>query len=167
MRPARGVLTVLALAVGAALGSASTGAQSTEAGLLVSATVTRSCQLEAGPLTFGSYDPVSNNATIPLDGETILTVTCTKGTPAAIALGNGANESGGVRFMKSGGDSLGYALFQDAARGQPWGDQTGNMLTLAPSNGDPQSIYVYGRIPPNQDVPIGSYTDSIVATVHF
>jgi len=164
MRPVRIALSV---AFGAWFGAAPTGAQSTQAGLLVAATVTRSCQLEAGPLTFGSYDPVANHATVPLDGETIMTVTCTKGTPAAIALGAGGNGTAGQRFMTSGPNLLGYDLYQDPSRGQRWGDSPAEMLTLRASNGDPQSIYIYGRVPPNQDVPVGSYADTIVATVYF
>jgi len=135
--------------------------------MTVGATVARSCQIDGGSLAFGNYDPVVGHANAPLDAESLMVITCTKGTPAVIALNSGGHASGGRRFMGSGADLLSYDLYRDPGRNLRWGDSPGDALTLSPSVGSPQSIYVYGRVPATQDVPIGAYTDSVVATVYF
>lgn len=142
-------------------------AQAAESGMRVAATVARSCQIDGGSLGFGNYDPVGRNASAPLDSETIIVITCTKGTPAVVALNAGGHASGVLRYMDSGTDLLLYDLYQDPGRNLHWGDSPGDALTLGPSAGNPQSIHIYGRVPGNQDVPVGSYTDSVVATVYF
>ncbi|HET6957702.1 MAG TPA: spore coat U domain-containing protein [Vicinamibacterales bacterium] len=143
------------------------GQSAAQSGMSIAATVNRSCQIDGASLAFGTYDPVSRNATAPLDGETILVVTCTRGTPAAIALNAGGHASGGRRFMASGANLLNYDLYQDAGRGQHWGDSPGDVLMLGPSTGDPKSVYIYGRVSADQDVPVGAYADTVVATVYF
>jgi len=148
-------------------GSVPLAGQSTQSGFSVGATVSRSCQIDASPLAFGNYDPVARHATAPLDADTILVVTCTKGTPAAIALNAGRNASGGGHFMASGSERLRYDLYQDAGRGQRWGDAPGELLTLGPSDGNARSVHIYGRVPADQDVLVGTYSDTVVATVYF
>ena len=155
------------LAVVLAGGPAPADAQVAQSGMSVAATVSRSCQIDGGSLAFGNYDPVARNATAPLDAETIIVITCTKGTPASIALNAGGHAQGASRFMASGPSLLRYDLYQDAGRNQHWGDSPGDTLALGPSTGDPRSIYVYGRVLANQDVPVGGYSDSVVATVYF
>jgi spore coat protein U-like protein len=137
------------------------------ASLRVAATVGRSCLIDSGPLAFGDYDPVGRNAAAPLDAEGILTVICTRGTPSAVALDAGQHAAGQTRFMASGADRLGYELYQDQSHTVRWGDTPGDVLTLAPSDGSPRSVRVYGRVASNQDVAVGRYFDSIVATVVF
>src|SRR5262245_28710611 len=45
----------------------------------VSATVSNTCTISAGALAFGTYDPVSANASLPLRATATLTVNCTNG----------------------------------------------------------------------------------------
>lgn len=137
------------------------------ASLRVAAVVGRSCLIDSSPLAFGEYDPVGRHASAPLDGEATLTVTCTKGTPSIVALDGGQNANGQARFMASGGNRLAYELYQDSSHTIRWGDAPSDALTLGPSNGSAQSLHVYGRVAPNQDVAVGQYLDSIVATVVF
>ena len=163
------VASTLALATAVAFSGplVTIAAQTAQSGMSVAATVSRSCQIDGASLAFGNYDPVARHATAPLDAETILVITCTKGTPAVVALNAGGHAQGTRRFMANGGNLLNYDLYQDSGRHQHWGDTSGDTLTLAPSTGDPRSIYVYGRVPANQDVPVGGYADSVVATVYF
>jgi spore coat protein U-like protein len=161
-----------AAAVAVCLGAltASAGAQGgqTSANMQVNANVIRKCTISAQPLAFGNYDPVGANATSPLDGQTTLTVACTKGTAVNIAMDGGANAQGQTRRMVAATNYLLYEVYQDANRTQRWGD-TGSELFpggIAPSR-DPRQFTVYGRVPANQDVPEGSFQDLILVTVHF
>jgi spore coat protein U-like protein len=151
----------------AVAGAVDVRAQFAQAGFSIGATVGRSCHLDGSPLAFGNYDPIASNANAPLDASTMIVVTCTKGTPAAIAMNAGGNASGSQRFLASGPARLGYELYQDPARQLRWGDTPSEMLMLGASSGDPRSVYVYGRVPANQDVQVGTYSDSVVATVYF
>src|SRR6187401_3497739 len=57
----------------------------------VSATVSANCTISAGALAFGSYDPVSANASTDLDQTSTVTVACTKGSTGVVSLDNGVN----------------------------------------------------------------------------
>ena len=49
-----------------------------------------------------------------------------------------------------------------------WGNAGGGLLSpaAAPSKAA-RNFTVYGRVPSNQDVAAGSYSDTVVATVNF
>ncbi|HVZ75166.1 MAG TPA: spore coat U domain-containing protein [Polyangia bacterium] len=146
--------------------------------LTVSATVVASCTIATNAVTFTGYDPVNVNLTTPFDSSTgSLVVACTNGTTATIGLGQGSNPLGTstasvpLRQMASGTNRLGYFLFQDAARTITWGDINLAVPTAAvtynATTAAPQTFTVYGRINAAQDVAVGSYTDTVVATVQF
>ena len=138
------------------------------AGFAVGATVIRSSDIEATPLAFGIYEPLVLHASQPLDREASVTITCTKGTPATLRLNGGLHAAGAGRYLASGGAVLRYDLFQDAGRAQRWGEGDADALQPgeAPSHA-PRAFIVYGRIFPGQDIPVGTYTDSVVVTVEF
>lgn len=139
------------------------------ANMQVSANVIRKCTIQAQPLNFGSYDPVQANATAPLDGQSTLTVACTKGTSVSIGMDNGTNAQGSTRRMTAGGTNmLAYEIYKHADRSDRWGDTGGERFDagLAPSR-DPRQFIVYGRIPGGQDVLEGSFQDTILVTVQF
>jgi spore coat protein U-like protein len=144
--------------------------QSSSASLTVSANVSKNCTITTAPVNFGAYDPVAGNSTAPLDGTGIVTVTCTKGAVATVGLNNGGNGQTGTRRMKSGSsgtDYLNYQLYQDSGRSQLW-DDAGNQLALGSApNAKPRSFTVYGRVPGMQDVTVGAYNDTVLATVNF
>ena len=120
------------------------------------------------PLAFGVYDPVVQQVTQPLDREASVSLACTKGTSATIGLSAGQYASGTARNMSNGSAVLRYDLFSNADRTQPWGDSSANEVDTggAPSDA-PRTFGVFGRIPAGQDIPIGTYTESVVATVVF
>ena len=171
MRKTRLVRSLAAItattAVVAALAQSANAATAT-ANLTVSATVTKNCTVSTTALAFGSYDPVVANASADLDGTGGVTVACTRGATASIALGAGSNASGSTRRMGDGsGNFLTYELFSDSGRSTVWNTAAGALsLTAAPSRA-PRDFTVYGRIAGNQDVPAGSYGDTVVATVNF
>lgn len=139
--------------------------------LNVSATVTSTCSISAGALAFGGYDPVVG---AQVDGQATLSVSCTKGATATITLGQGANAAGGstdqapVRRMKdAGSNNLAYSLFSDASRSTVWGNTAGTGVGYTSTGSAAASIIVYGRIAAAQDLPAGSYTDTVIATVTF
>jgi spore coat protein U-like protein len=153
----------------AGLGAVRTNAATATANLGVSATVTNNCTISTAALAFGSYDPVVANASANLDGTGTVTVACTKGSTATIGLGVGSNASGSVRRMTDGSSNyLTYELYQDSGRSTIWGNAGAGLLSpvAAPSKAA-RNFTVYGRVTSNQDVPAGSYNDTVVATVNF
>jgi spore coat protein U-like protein len=163
-----GIAVLSGAAMTAAFDTVASAATAT-ANLGVSATVTNNCTISTAALAFGSYDPVVAHASTDLDGTGTVIVACTKGATATIGLGLGSNASGSVRRMKdSGTNYITYELYKDASRSTVWGTSGGALLSpgAAPSKAA-RNFAVYGRVASNQDVPAGSYNDTVVATVNF
>ncbi|HTK29299.1 MAG TPA: spore coat U domain-containing protein [Vicinamibacterales bacterium] len=153
---------VLAAATAVEAGSASTS-------LALSASVASNCTIASSAVSFGTYDPVVGNVSSNLDGTGSVTVACTKGATATIALNLGANASGSTRRLGDGsGNFLTYEIYQDSSRVTVWSNSGGGLLTPAAApSAAPRSFTAYGRVASGQDVPPGSYTDSVTATVNF
>lgn len=125
-------------------------------------------------MAFGAYDDATGAAT---NSTTSLVVRCARnGGPASVAvtLQLGPSASSGsiaARQMRSGANAMNYNLYRDAARSQVWGQTAGvDAVTLTingiPNNGSRDGTFtVYGAIPARQNVPAGSYTDSVQLTV--
>jgi spore coat protein U-like protein len=143
--------------------------QSASASLTVTANVTKNCTITTAPVNFGAYDPVTANATAALDGVGTVTVTCTKGAPAKVGLSTGGNAQGATRRMTGGVDAyLTYELYKDTGRATVWGDTLDTALDIpAAPNRNPRPFTVYGRIAGAQDATVGTYTDTVLATVNF
>ncbi|MBL8786006.1 MAG: spore coat protein U domain-containing protein [Deltaproteobacteria bacterium] len=162
--------TVSSLVLAGGLLTARAGAAQED--LAVSASVADNCTIETTPLAFGSYDPITTHAASELAGTGSVTVTCTSGASAVIKLGEGANADGAstpaapARRLKSGSNFLSYFLFSDTLREVVWGNTA---LTGVDHTGDgaPAAFTIYGAITAGQNVPSGTYTDTVVATVAF
>ncbi len=145
-------------------------AATASANLSVSATVNNNCTITTSAVGFPAYDPILTHASAADDSTSgSVTITCTKGSAATIGLGLGANASGTQMRMRNGTSNfLNYGLFQDASRATVWGNSGSGLLSppVAPSKA-PRTFTVYGRIPGGQDLPAGTYTDTVVATVNF
>ncbi len=155
--------TVLAITIAPVMsfaGSASTN-------LNVSASVVANCTISTADLGFGSYDPVVAHASSPLDGTGTVTIACTKGSVTTVDLGLGSNPSGTTRRMSDGTEFLTYELYQDSSRTVVWGSGASTRNTGTAANKSPQPFTVWGRIAAGQDVTVGSYTDTVLATVNF
>jgi spore coat protein U-like protein len=138
------------------------------ANLSVTATVVANCSIDTTTVAFGNYDPAVAHASSPLDGTGTVTITCTKGTTSTVGLDVGSNASGSTRRMSNGSDFLSYELYQNGGRTVVWGNSGGDLHApgAAPSSA-PRAITVYGRVTGGQDVGVGSYADTVVATVTF
>lgn len=151
---------VCAAATKAAFALTSTGT------VAVSATVVKNCVFTNGTLTFTGYDPVGANATANLDvASTGFTVACTKGVAYSIALDLGANALGTTRRMVSGTNFLSYEIYSDTGRTVVW-NATNVVTGTAPSRA-PIALTAFGRVTAAQDVPVGTYNDTVTATVTF
>jgi spore coat protein U-like protein len=179
----RKVSNALAIAsvLGAGLGlSTSAQSASTTANLSVTASVTANCTISTSAVAFGAYDPVVANAATALNGTGSVTIACTKGSAPNITLGLGQNASGSQRNMKlgSGADLLAYELYQppNTAPGTActfpgstvWGTSGSNIFTpTAPASKAGRTYNVCGTVAAGQDVSVGAYSDTVVATVNF
>ena len=182
----RKVSSALALAsllgVGAALlAPAPAHAGSTPTNLAVTANIAANCTISTTAVAFGAYDPVVLNAATALNGTGAVTIGCTKGSAPTITLGLGANASGSQRNMLNGAntDVLGYQLYQPpnntvgtvcpaVAGGTVWGTTGANIFTpTVPASKATRAYNICGVVSAGQDVSVGMYTDTVVATVNF
>ena len=163
------VLAVFAVVSIAAESRPSGQASQQSASLTVSANVVKNCTITTAPVAFGNYDSVGPNATAPLDGIGTVTVTCTKGAPAKVGLNDGANAQGTTRRMSQGAtDHLTYELYKDTGHATRWGNTADTALDVpAATSQTPRNFPVYGRVAPAQAAAVGSYTDTVMATVNF
>ena len=161
---------VFLLALGAA---SSIDAATATSNLSVTASVSASCSISTSPVAFGAYDPVSANATAPLNGTGTVTVTCTNGASTTITLGQGLNANTGStdtaparRLTDGNTDYLTYSLYQNTTRTTVWGNTAGTGVANT-GTGSQTSITVYGAVDAGQNVPVGNYSDTVVATITF
>ncbi len=147
------------------------------ANLGVSANVAANCTIATAPVAFGAYDPVVTNAVAALTGSGSVTISCTKASTPNITLGLGLNALVVTRRMASGAERLTYELYQPptnvagAACGaltQIWGTAGAQVFTPTASPGVAARTYnVCGSVAGAQDVGVGAYADTVVATVNF
>jgi spore coat protein U-like protein len=65
-------------------------------------------------------------------------------------------------------DRLNYNLFVNAGRSTVWGDGAPGTSTVFLKNvkkNHPAVATIYGRVPPGQNVSVGSYSDSLTVTI--
>lgn len=128
----------------------------------------------AGP-AFGNYDILSP---APTDTLALVRVRCESvdsGNPnisLTLAIGPGATGSvNGRRMRQAGGtDSLGYGLFRDTGRSAVWGythgvDTLTQTIKVQNNRTAEATFTVYGRIPAQQDVTPGNYSDTVQVTL--
>jgi spore coat protein U-like protein len=147
-----------------ATASARLHALTATANLTVTATVITSCTVTGGSLAFGNYDPtLATN----LDQNGSFIVACTKGTSPIVGLNNGANFATSRR-MSNGTDFLEYEIYKETGRTNIWGNAGGAAVTLGPmTTNAPQTVTVFGRVTPAQNVGTGGYSDTVLITVTF
>lgn len=164
------LLAVLALVLAAVPGAHKAQALTKSATLNVAASVSLRCTIATAPINFGTYDPYGNNALNPLDAVGGVSLNCSAGSNVDVRLGQGSFPAPGStnanprRRLGSGADRLDYNLYEDAAYTTVWDNVAKG---LKGGKTFPVVIPVYGRVPEGQNVPIGTYTDSVVATVFF
>jgi spore coat protein U-like protein len=136
------------------------------------------CLVTTTGVAFGVYDPV---LTTPTDSTGNLTVRCThEGRSATrltytVELSTGSSGSYAQRQMRSGSAVLRYNLFDSATYARVWGNGTGGSglvagtLVVNPGHFVVNEFRhpIYGRIPAQQAVDSGSYSDTILVTLTF
>ena len=125
------------------------------------------CSVSTTGMAFGNYDVFSTSA---LDSTATITVTCTSTTNVNLEISTGASHSFNPRIMQAGvTDDLNYNLYSNSNRTTIWGDGTGG--TSFPTNRvRPSSAWtstVYGRVPSQQDVSVGAYSDTVSVIIEF
>jgi len=132
-------------------------------------TVSALCTVSTSPADFGSYNVLLPSAH---DIVTSITVDCNETPPpdVTIAIGPSPNSGGfDPRQMKlaSGSEFINYNLYTDSGRTQIWGDGSGSTFTLTDKvfRRAPWIATVYGRIPPEQNVSIGTYNETLTVTI--
>jgi len=170
--------TLAATALIASIGSVH--ADKTTANLFVTANVSSNCTITAPiAVAFGEYDPASGvNST----AAGAVSVACAKSSILTlwIGLSDGAHADAGQRNMLGDtGDKLAYNLMQPVTgaagaacpaygTGTAWTNLLAGGLTIAPPPGKAaRSFSVCGEMAAGQDVSVGSYIDTVVATINF
>ncbi len=138
--------------------------------LLLAGTADAACKVAATGVNFGGYDVF---VSAPMDATGTVTVSCDQNPPTdvTVAIGPSAT-SGGLhpRMMRhaSTADQLSYNLFTNPSMNVVWGDGTAGTATVflfKVNKNRPQTATIYGRIPPGQNVSVGSYSDRLTVTI--
>lgn len=130
------------------------------------------CRVTVTPLTFGSYDIFWMTAKA---ATAQVTVICSNKVtdPATVQLTLSPGSSGnfGQRAMpgSSGGSPLYYNVYTTAGLSAVIGDGTGGSTapTALVDKTAPWVVTLYGSIPPLQSVLVGTYSDSLIATIIY
>ena len=143
-------------------------AVSKNADLAVSASISGNCTISTIAVGFPAYDPIVTHASAADDSTSgSVTIACTKNTSATIGLGQGGSYLGGTNRMTDGTNFLTYALYQNSTHATAWTTSGVGLMSVVPTSKAPVSYTVYGSIPGNQDLPAGTYNDTVVASVNF
>lgn len=124
------------------------------------------CSISSSAFAFGTYNPL---AVVPTDSIGTITYECTAGVLIRVDLSQGSSGTFTARTMSGPAGTLTYNLYLDAARLLVWGDGTGGSqsYTELATALVQRSVPVHGRIPASQDAAVGSYTDTLTATIVF
>jgi spore coat protein U-like protein len=131
----------------------------------VTASVAAKCTVgTATDLDFGSVPGLLRTAT---DKTSLLRMTCTNRAAYQVGLDNGKNASAGTRRMSSGAGFVTYDLFRDTSRALHWGNTLNTDTAAGTGSGSEQTMTVYGRVPAQNAVRAGAYSDIITVTVTY
>ncbi len=127
------------------------------------------CRISTPTLAFGIY---TAGTTQNLDTSADVQLRCQGGTGlVSIALSAGNSGNMEDRHMVSGGGTLDYNAYLNAARTIIWGDGSGATSVVTRIMTLPRrtvfTIPVYGRIFADQSPTPGAYSDSVVVTAYF
>jgi spore coat protein U-like protein len=122
----------------------------------------RQCRnLAATAVAFGTYDVFS---AVDLTSTGTISYSCGNRTAPNITISASSNGAYRPRQLRSGTNTLNYELYADPAMTVVWGTGA-DAQTVA--NGTNLTLTVYGKIFQQQDVAVGSYSDTITVTINF
>ncbi|PWW04404.1 spore coat protein U-like protein [Hoeflea marina] len=150
------------------LSATSVFAQTATDNMAVSMTVAAECTIAAEALPFGTVGIVDAD----IDVDTSVTVQCTAGSDYVISFGDGlgATATTAARELTNTttADFATYSLYQDDLRTVVWGSEAGvDTPAASVATGVDEIIPVYGRVDGGQNVPTGTYEDTVVATITY
>jgi spore coat protein U domain-containing protein, fimbrial subunit CupE1/2/3/6 len=117
--------------------------------------VAAECRVDSFNLDFGTYNPFAVGA---INQSSLLKVYCTKNSaPTSVVLNNGNNPLGTQKRMSSGANFLNYT----ASLGSTSGTSTSSLVPIT------GGFTINGSVPAQQDVAVGGYTDTLVATINY
>ena len=167
-RQLRKLSLVSAVALAAGLAGLAHGDTDT---MSVEATVPVSCNIDSvASISGASYDPIVANKTADMTTTGTINVTCTNGSTATVALGDGASHNTTNRRMKATVELeevfLNYDLYTDDGHTTVWNDT--DSLVTHNGTGVSQAHTAYMKVPADQNtVKAATYSDSVAVTVSF
>jgi len=138
--------------------------------LLIAIPAHAACRVATTGLNFGAYDVFS---AAPRDTTGTVTVECDRNPPTDVTVAIGASAASGgfnPRQMRrtAGTDRLSYNLYTTPSMSTVWGDGSAGTSTVflrKVNRNHPVATTIFGRIPPGQDVSVGSYVDTLTVTI--
>ncbi len=134
----------------------------------VQAQVNANCNFtSSNTMDFLTYDTIAAG---PLGGTVGLSVRCTRGATVTIGIDTGAHAgavAGSTRAMANGANSLGYDFYQNATYTTLWTTSGLGLYSYVAADNNPATVTIYGRVPAGQDVPAGTYQDTVQVTVNY
>ena len=67
--------------------------------------------------------------------------------------------------MKAGANYLTYEMYNESAHTTVW--NASNTVSYTAASKASTGLTLYGRVSAGQDVPVGSYSDTVIATITF
>ena len=138
--------------------------------LLLSRDAYSVCDVSATGINFGTYE---SSSPVPLDSTGTLTIDCDESPPPVVTVSLGPSGTSGMfnpRQMSTSyyPDLMNYNVFTDSSMGTIWGDGTsGTAIILTPkvTKNKPFGTVIYARVPAGQNLPIGTYSDTLTVTI--
>lgn len=157
----RALALAVCLAMAGAMPEAHAALASTQ--LQVRAVVLPTCVVNATDLDFGTYTPGSPAGSA---ASATVTTTCSLLTTFRTYADGGLHHAAGSRRMSNGASHhLAYGLYRDPMHTVLFGTLALPIEQIG--TGLPQSLQLYGTVPANQNVPPGSYSDTLTINVDF
>lgn len=156
----------LVFAIVCVLHSATAFAASATTTFTSQVTIAATCTINSAPtLNFGGTGLLSAN----LDQTSTIQIQCTDTTPYHIGLdaGTGSSATVAVRKMSTGGNTVNYCVYSDAAHVTVWGNTVSTDTLAAVGNGSAQSFTLYGRVPAQATPAPGTYSDTVTLMVTY
>ncbi|MCF6765923.1 spore coat U domain-containing protein [Thiotrichales bacterium 19S3-7] len=126
--------------------------------------VDKACIVSVSDLNFGEYDPNSN---IDLTSSGSFIFQCSPGISTSFYLTPIQQGTISDRILTNGPNQLHYNLYTDSNFSTIFGNTNEGSPLSHTTNGNTQSINYYGKIPANQNVQSGTYTDMQSVSIDF